>query len=77
MTDSKRFDLLKEACQECTSFSLVKGRDEDKERLYILVDGCGDQFGDPFYELDDVENYVMNNSEIAELLSKGPYLTSV
>jgi len=36
----------------------------DDYEEYVLVDGCGDQDGDPFYELEDVESFIRANDDI-------------
>ena len=53
------FDQLRDAVQGCTSYDLVK-RFSDDEDEYVLIDPYGDQDGDPFYDLDDVFDYITN-----------------
>ena len=48
--------------QECTSYDLITICDDDEHDGYVLVDPYGDQDGDPFYDLDDVVDYVNNLS---------------
>lgn len=62
------FQQLKDAVESCTSFTLEQSRDEDREIIYILRDGCGDADGDPFYDLIDVEDYICNNDEVHDFL---------
>jgi hypothetical protein len=45
--------------EECTGYTLQKGSDEDGE-YYLLMDQCGDQDGDPWYEWDDLQDYLCN-----------------
>ena len=62
------FYQLKDAVESCTSFTLEQSRDEDREIIYILRDGCGDADGDPFEDLVDVEDYITNNDEVHDYL---------
>ena len=57
------YDQLRDAVQECTSYDLIQriGDDEDE---YVLIDGCGDQDGEPFYDLSDVEAFIRNNEQV-------------
>jgi hypothetical protein len=64
------FDQLKDALNECTSYDLQISIDEYDDPMYILIDPCGDQDGDPFYDLDDLTDYITNNDQISEYLSK-------
>ena len=57
------FDDLRAAVQDCTSYDLVQRMGDDYEE-YVLIDGCGDQDGDPFYELEDVESFIRNNDDV-------------
>jgi hypothetical protein len=67
------FDQLQAAVQDCTSYDLIQRFGDDYDE-YILVDGCGDQDGEPFYELSDVEDFIRNNDQVDaylyELVSK-------
>jgi hypothetical protein len=36
----------------------------DDYEEYALIDGCGDQDGDVFYELEDVESFIRANDDI-------------
>ena len=62
------FDQLRDAVRECTSYDLVQ-RFSDDEDEYVLIDPYGDQDGDPFYDLDDVFDYIINNEQVAEYLN--------
>ena len=57
------FDDLRAAVQDCTSYDLVQRMGDDYEE-FVLVDPYGDQDGDPFYELEDVESFIRNNDEV-------------
>ena len=63
------FQQLNNACTNCTSYFIRKARDEEGQTIYLLIDGCGDQDGDPFEELVDVEDYITNNSLVTEYLA--------
>ena len=61
------FDQLRDAVRECTSYDLVQ-RFSDDEDEYVLIDPYGDQDGDPFYDLADVEDFITNNSQVEDYL---------
>ena len=61
------FDVLRDAVRECTSYDLVQ-RFSDDEDEYVLIDPYGDQDGDPFYDLEDVVDFITNNSQVEEYL---------
>jgi hypothetical protein len=61
------FDDLRAAVQDCTSYDLVQRMGDDYEE-YALIDGCGDQDGEPFYELSDVEDFIRNNDDVDRYL---------
>jgi hypothetical protein len=63
------FDQLRDAVQECTSYDLVQ-RFSDDEDEYVLIDPFGDQDGDPFYDLDDVVDFITNNSQVEDYLDQ-------
>lgn len=63
------FSQLNTALAECTSHYLTKERDEDGELAYALRDGCGDQDGDLFDDLFDIQVYIENNKDVADYLS--------
>ena len=68
-TMSHTFDQLNEAIQAHTPCQLIKTRDEDGERTYTLLDGCGDAMGDAFPDLEEVYFYVTNNDDVLAELS--------
>lgn len=57
------FDDLRAAVQDCTSYDLVQRMGDDYEE-YALIDPYGDQDGDVFYELEDVESFIRANDDI-------------
>jgi hypothetical protein len=61
------FDQLRDAVQECTSYDLVQRFSEDDE-VYVLIDPYGDQDGEPFYDLSDVEDFIRNNDQVDQYL---------
>ena len=67
-TMSHTFDQLKSAIEGQTPCQLSKTRDEDGERTYTLLDGCGDAMGDAFPDLEEVYFYVSNNDQVLEEL---------
>lgn len=64
------FQQLNNALTNCTSFFLRKGKDEEGETTYHLLDGCGDQDGDPFYDLYDVQAYITNDQDVFNYLAR-------
>jgi hypothetical protein len=62
------FDQLRDAVQECTSYDLVQRFDDDMDE-YVLIDAYGDQDGDPFYDLDDVYDFITNNADVDAYLN--------
>ena len=69
MLKCMNFQQLNNACTNCTSFFIRKGKDEDGETTYQLVDGCGDDYQDPFYDLIDVQDYITNDEQVHEYLT--------
>lgn len=64
------FSVLRDAVRECTSYDLTLIDDEDADMYaYALIDPFGDQDGDLFYDLADVESYITNNSEVEDYLA--------
>jgi len=64
------FDQLQLAVQECTSYDLVQRfSDADDIDEYVLIDPYGDQDGDPFYDLDDVYDFITNNEQVDNYLA--------
>lgn len=57
------FDDLRAAVQDCTSYDLVQRFGDDYDE-YALIDPYGDQDGDAFYELEDVEFFIRNNDAV-------------
>ena len=70
------FYQLRDAVQECTSYDLVQ-RFDDEHDEYILVDPYGEQDGDPFYDLDDVFDFITNNKQVEEYLNALNWFTLV
>jgi hypothetical protein len=62
------FDQLRDAVRECTSYDLVQRFDDDMDE-YVLVDPYGDVDGDPFYDLDDVFDFIINNEQVKAYLN--------
>ena len=62
------FDVLRDAVREGTSYDLVQ-RFSDDEDEYVLIDPYCDQDGDPFYDLEDVVDFITNNSQVDEYLN--------
>lgn len=58
------FDQLRSAVQECTSYDLVQRFSGEEEEEYVLIDPYGDEDGDPFYDLVDVEDFIRNNDQV-------------
>ena len=63
------FDQLRDAVRECTSYDLVQ-RFSDDEDEYVLIDPYGEVDGDPFYDLDDVFDFIINNEQVEAYLSE-------
>ena len=63
------FDQLRDAVQECTSYDLVQ-RFSDDEDEFLLIDPYGDVGGDPFYDIEDVYDYIINNADVDAYLSE-------
>jgi hypothetical protein len=57
------YDQLRDAVQECTSYDLVQRMGDDYDE-YVLIDPYGDQDGEPFYDLSDVEDFIRNNEQV-------------
>lgn len=53
--------------EECTGYTFNKVYDADEDcNYYDLIDQYGDVDGDPFYEFDDLLEYIENNSQVAD-----------
>ena len=61
MNTTYTFQQLNNALTNCTSFFIRKGKDEEGETTYHLLDGCGDQDGDTFYDRYDAHTYTTND----------------
>ena len=56
--------------EECTGYTFNKVYDADEDcNYYDLIDQYGDVDGDPFYEFDDLLEYIENNSQVADELN--------
>ena len=42
----------------------------DDYEEYVLIDPFGDEDGDPFYELEDVVDFITNNSQVEDYLNQ-------
>lgn len=73
MTTAQRFQLYSNACTNCTSHWLQRTEDRNHETIYLLRDGCGDVEGDPFYDLDDVEDLISNDPDVAEYINRNSF----
>ena len=63
------FEQVKQAVQECTSYDLVQIFDDEHDEI-VLIDPYGDQDGDPFYDLQDVIDYVTDNDQVNKYLKE-------
>jgi hypothetical protein len=64
-----KFHSVNEALMQCTSYYAELDYDHDVDsHMFWLVDGCGDRDGDPFYDINDMIDYVSNNSEVEDYL---------
>ena len=68
MDTTYTFNQLNEAITSCTSFYLTRETDEDGDQAFALRDGCGDQDGDLFDDLYDVQSYVTDNQDVFNFL---------
>ena len=57
------FAQLPAAVHDCTSYDLIQRFGDDYDE-YVLIDPFGDQDGEPFYELSDVEDFIRNNDQV-------------
>ena len=69
LTKSFTFDVLREAVRECSSYDFKQVTDDDGDTAYALIDPFGDIDGDFFYDLADVEDYIINNSQVEDYLN--------
>lgn len=58
------FDTLRTAVVSCTSYDLAR-----LYSGYALIDPYGEQDGDDFETLEDVYDFIINNTQVAEFLS--------
>lgn len=65
--ERQQLQRLSDACAHCSAFSIRTAID-DGYPVWFLVDGCGDDYGEAFECLDDLEAYISDNEEIAEWL---------
>ena len=63
------FDQLRDAVRECTSYDLIHLFSED-DYVYVLIDPYGEVDGDPFYDLDDVVDFITNNDQVNAYLKE-------
>jgi len=70
VTNTQLFQLYADAITNCTSYWLKKDKDDEGETIYCLIDGCGDQDGDPFYDLIDVADYIFNNEDVYDYVQR-------
>lgn len=57
------FDQLNAALSACNSFYLTHETTEEGDKAIALRDGCGDQDGDLFEDLYDVQSYITENQD--------------
>ena len=58
------FNTLRTAVVSCTSYDL-----KVNPSGFALIDPYGDQDGDDFETLEDVYDFIINNTQVAEFLS--------
>jgi hypothetical protein len=54
--------------EDCTGYTLKKGKDEEGT-YYQMYDPYGDKDGDPWYDWDDLQDYLCNNDEYLQGLT--------
>jgi hypothetical protein len=62
------FQQLANALDSCSSFWAKKSKDEEGNVIYLLMDGCGEQHGEAFEELIDLQDYITNNQDCFDYL---------
>jgi len=62
------FQQLNDALTNCTAFYLTRETTEDGDQAYALRDGCGDQDGDLFEDLYDVQSYITEDQDCFDYL---------
>lgn len=60
---------VKEVLESNTNFYFTKGQDEDGT-YWNLIDSFGDVDGDPFYDFDDLLDYITNCDEVQQDLER-------
>jgi hypothetical protein len=62
------FDQLRDAVQGCTCYDLVQ-RFSDDEDEFLLIGPNGKVDGDPFYDINDVVDFITNNADVEAYLN--------
>jgi hypothetical protein len=71
MTFTQFEQAVRNVVEECTGYTITKEYDGDEDCYYYnLIDQYGDVDGDPFYDFDDVLDYVENNAQVADYLNE-------
>lgn len=70
MAERRRFQLIADAVTNCTPFFVRVLADEDGLPCFGLFDGCADQDGDPFEDLDRLEDYVTGSDDVAAYIAR-------
>jgi hypothetical protein len=55
-------------CKNAPAMILVQ-RFSDDEDEYVLIDPYGDVDGDPFYDIEDVVDFITNNADVDAYLN--------
>lgn len=56
---------VRNVLENVTGYSFTKNYDGDEETYYYeLTDNYGDVDGDPFFEFDDLVDYICNNEQV-------------
>ena len=63
------FFQLRDAVRECTSYDLQTVFDDEHDE-YVLIDPYGEQDGDSFTDLEDVYDYITNNTQVEDYLDE-------
>ena len=70
MNTTYSFQQINNALTNCSSFYLTKETNEDGDQAFALRDGCGDQNGDLFDDIYDVQAYVTENQDVFNYLAR-------
>lgn len=70
MNTAYTFQQISDALFNCSCFYLTKETNEDGDQAFALRDGCGEQDGDLFDDLDDVQSYVTENQDVFDYLAR-------